>query len=77
MVTCSPGSKPLPLTLTKLPDGPEAGEIVSTSDSCCPATPPPVAEPVLDVDVVAPEVAPATVKVASILTVNVSLPCIA
>lgn len=77
MATCWPASKPLPLTVTWLPALPEVGDSVSVLDGGC-TTGLPVVDVVPDVVLeVAPEVAPVTAKVASILTVKVSVPCIA
>lgn len=72
------GSKPLPLTVTWLPAGPEVGDTVSRSFAGWPATELPVAveldvAPDVEPDVEA-DVTPATVKVASMLTVKVFAP---
>ena len=76
MLTRWPGSKLLPLTVTWLPALPELGDRVSVSDAGRPVALP-TALPVADVVLEVAPVAPATVKVTSILTVRVSEPCIA
>lgn len=75
--TCWPASKPLPLTVTWLPALPEVGDSVSVSDGGCITGLPVVGVVPEVVPEVVLELAPVTAKVASILTVKVSVPCIA